>query len=479
MNVQAHPIISTVPESSELTLPVVVIGAGPVGLAAAAHLARRGMPFLLLERGQGPAAAMRQWAHVTIFSPWRFNIDETARGLLEATGWRLAPEFLDRDPTAREMIAQYLEPLAAHPLIAPNVRYNSRIEAIAREDMDLLPNDDRFERPFEVVVQDRAGEQRIHARAVIDASGTWCAPNPAGTNGIPAEGERDCAERIVYGIPDAVGGERSRYAGRRVLVIGGGHSAMDALLELAKLKREVPSTTLFWAMRNKPTDKTFGGGSEDQLASRGALGTRAHALLTQGIVELVAPFRTKRFALKDNGLVVTGSDERTLRHIEVDEAIVATGFRPDFSMLSELRLDLDPVVQAPRALAPLIDPNFHSCGDVPPHGHRELRQPEANFYIAGMKSYGRAPTFLMATGYEQVRSIVAAIAGDVAAADEVRLVLPTTGVCEGLGHDPDPLCCGGPAASEAASCCRADEVAKDRGEPGCGCSDRAPPSACC
>lgn len=479
MNDMTHPNTSTVPEASEIAHPIVVVGAGPVGLAAAAHLAARGLPFLVLERGQGPAAAMRQWAHVTIFSPWRFNIDIAARELLEATGWRLAPELLDRDPTARELIAQYLEPLAAHPLIAPNVRYDSRVTAIAREDMDLLPNVARFERPFEVVVDGIGGERRIRARAVIDASGTWSAPNPAGTNGIPAAGERDGADRIAYGIPDAFGSERSRYAGRRVLVIGGGHSAMEVLLELAKLKREVPSTTLLWAMRHEPTDKKFGGGEDDQLASRGALGRRAHALLTQDIVELLAPFRTKRFALKDNALVVTGSDRRALRHIEVDEAIVATGFRPDFSMLSELRLDLDPAVQAPRALAPLIDPNFHSCGDVPPHGHRELRQPEADFYIAGMKSYGRAPTFLMATGYEQVRSIVAAIDGDVTAADEVRLVLPTTGVCGGLGHEPDPLCRGGPALSEAASCCRADEAAKDKGEPGCGCSERAPASACC
>ena len=94
-----------------------------------------------------------------------------------------------------------------------------------------------------------------------------------------------------------------------------------------------------------------------------------------------------------------------------------------------MRLDLDPAVESPRALAPLIDPNVHSCGTVPPHGAEELKQPDSNLFVVGMKSYGRAPTFLMLTGYEQVRSVVSAIAGDWEAARRVELVLPETGVC--------------------------------------------------
>jgi hypothetical protein len=124
----------------------------------------------------------------------------------------------------------------------------------------------------------------------------------------------------------------------------------------------------------------------------------------------------------------------------VDEIIGATGFRPDLSILSELRVDLDPSVEAPSALAPLIDPNLHSCGSVPPHGETELRHPEAGFYVVGMKSYGRAPTFLMLTGYEQVRSVVAAIAGDLESARNVELVLPETGVCSSDLNEP--ACCG-------------------------------------
>ena len=122
------------------------------------------------------------------------------------------------------------------------------------------------------------------------------------------------------------------------------------------------------------------------------------------------------------------------RHGEVvthttDIVVNATGFRPDLNMLREIRLELDEIVEAPKRLAPLIDPNVHSCGSVEPHGFRELAHPEKGFFVVGMKSYGRAPTFLLATGYEQVRSATAWLAGDTASAANVELVLPATGVC--------------------------------------------------
>lgn len=157
----------------------------------------------------------------------------------------------------------------------------------------------------------------------------------------------------------------------------------------------------------------------------------------------------------------------------MDELIVATGFRPDHGFLSELRLRLDPAIEAPVALAPLIDPNEHSCGTVRPHGARELAQDEPGLYIAGMKSYGRAPTFLMITGYEQVRSIAADIAGDREAAERVELDLPETGVCtrggvEGGAASVD--CCGGPVQATVDACCMEDATAKAVGKSGCGCS---------
>jgi len=161
------------------------------------------------------------------------------------------------------------------------------------------------------------------------------------------------------------------------------------------------------------------------------------------------------------------------RHVVVDELIVATGFRPDMGFLSELRLRLDPAIEAPVALAPLIDPNEHSCGTVRPHGARELAQDEPGLYLAGMKSYGRAPTFLMITGYEQVRSIAADIAGDKEAAERVELELPETGVCTGGGVEGGAAasgCCGGPAPAGVDACCVEDANAKGAGKSGCGCS---------
>jgi hypothetical protein len=269
-------------------------------------------------------------------------------------------------------------------------------------------------------------EEEILARAVIDASGTYSMPNPLGGNGLPAIGERACADRIVYGIPDVLGSARTRYAGRRVMVVGSGHSAFNALLDLGQLAEQAPETRITWVVRRADTRQLFGGEDRDMLPARGTLGTMVRALVDSGRLTLVSGFSITRITPTADGIVVS-SQVQDLS--PVDEIVGATGFRPDLSLLSELRVDLDPSVESPTALAPLIDPNVHSCGSVPPHGEAELRHPEPGFYVVGMKSYGRAPTFLMLTGYEQVRSVVAAIVGDMEAARSVELLLPETGVC--------------------------------------------------
>jgi hypothetical protein len=172
-------------------------------------------------------------------------------------------------------------------------------------------------------------------------------------------------------------------------------------------------------------------------------------------------------------IVAKGETANGLQWIgPVDRIVAATGQRPDLSLTRELRLDLDPWLESAKALGPLIDPNVHSCGSVPPHGYRELSHPETGFYTVGIKSYGRAPTFLLLTGYEQVRSVAAAIAGDMVAADDVRLMLPETGVCSTppvIAADVLAGCCGGPAPAQVDACCMADAVAKDMGKPSCGC----------
>lgn len=410
------------------TLPVVVIGAGPIGLAAAAQLVSRGLTPLALEVGDTIAAAVRAWGHVRMFSPWEFNVDSAARAILIAEGWRLPPASVY--PTGAELIAHYLAPLAASEALRGHIRTGARVIGMARRDLGRLRDGhDRDASPFVLHVETASGIEEIEASAVIECSGTWSAPNPAGSHGLPAPGEAAHVGRIAYGIPDILGAARARHAGRTTLVVGAGHSAMNAVLDLVALAKHVPGTRILWAFRRPLAAINFGGGANDGLAERGALGARAMALIEDGAVTALAPFMIDRIGDEQDALAITGRQEGRSTNVMADEMIVATGFRPDLSFLREVRLSLDPAVEAPPALAPLIDPNAHSCGTVRPHGEAELRQPESGFNIAGMKSYGRAPTFLLATVHEQVRSIAAYLAGDVEAARRVELVLPETGVC--------------------------------------------------
>jgi thioredoxin reductase len=404
-------------------LPVAVIGAGPVGLAAAAHLAARGIEPVVFEVGETVGASVREWGHVRVFSPWEYNVDPVAGEMLARHGWSAPPD--DAYPTGDEIVDRYLEPLAALPGIAESLHLRARVVGVTRFGVDKLKDSHRDDAPFQLVVEQDGTEQRYLARAVIDASGTWTRPNPLGSGGLAAAGERQHADRIAYGIPDVLDGARGRYAGKRVLVVGSGHSAFNAILDLVALRDSEVGTEIVWAIRGQAPDRSYGGGGADQLPARGALGASVRRLVADGSIELVPGFHIRSIAREDGRLVVDDGDRR----LAVDEVIAATGFRPDLDLLRELRLDFDDRVEAPRALAPLIDPNLHSCGSVPPHGVDELSHPDAGVYVAGMKSYARAPTFLLRTGYEQVRSIVAALAGDWESARNVELMLPETGVC--------------------------------------------------
>ncbi len=317
-------------------------------------------------------------------------------------------------------MARYLEPLATRTPLRDRIRTSSRVTSVGRLGFDKVKTKGREAAPFEVRYQNGKGPESLRADAVIDATGTWLTASPAGADGRAAIGETKLQDRIAYGMPDVLGKDRARYAGKTVAVLGAGHSAIGTLIDLARLGDEAPATPAIWLLRGDDPQKAFGGGANDKLAARGALGAAFAALVASGKVT------------------------------------AETGFKVSH-------------------LAPLIDPNLHSCGTVRPHGARELAQPDPGFYFAGIKSYGRAPTFLMLTGYEQVRSIVAEIAGDHEAARKVELVLPETGVCSG----PAPRasgpaeaaagCCGGPQADPASGCCVADVEAKAAGKTSCGC----------
>jgi thioredoxin reductase len=417
-------------------LPVVVVGAGPVGLAAAAELLERGLEPLVLERGAQAGAAAAQWNHVRLFSSWSELVDPAAARLLEPTGWT-RPDA-GAYPTGREWAQRYLRPLAE--ALGDRVRFGAEVVGVARRGRDRIVDSGRDDEPFSVHVRTADGETRVLARAVIDASGTWTTPNPLGGEGLPAIGERAAADRISYRVPD-LAAERARYAGKHVVVAGSGHSALTALVALGG------DTRITWVLRRGGIGDSFGGGEADQLPARGALGLRAKEAVDAGLVTVVTGFRTEAVERTGGSIALVSADGRRIG--EVDKVIALTGFRPELSWLSEIRLELDPTLQAPVALAPLVDPNVHSCGTVYPHGAKELSHPERNFYLAGMKSYGRAPTFLAQTGYEQVRSIAAALAGDHEAAARVELIMAETGVCGGAGlfDEAEPAaggCCGAP-----------------------------------
>lgn len=483
--------------STELaTLPVAIVGGGPVGLAAAAHLLARGLTPIVFEARPTVGANLLDYAHVQLFSPWRYNVDKVSRTLLERQGWHQPPQ--DTLPTAGEIVRCYLEPLAQLPALAPHIHLEHRIISVSRAGVDKVKTADREAAPFALRVRTAQGEREFLAKAVIDASGTWNQPNPLGANGLPALGESGLAGQIAYGMPDILGKERTRYAGKRVLVVGSGHSAAGNLIALAELAESAPTTQIVWAVRGDNWTRILGGGEADGLPARGQLGLRLRQLRDSERLQVYTQFAIHELR-SDNGPITvfsTGNGPERTRIGGIEEIIVATGARPDLTTTRELRLRLDHWLESTEALAPLIDPNEHSCGTVRPHGHRELAHPERGYYAVGAKSYGRAPTFLLATGYEQVRSIAAALAGDMAAADDVQLDLPETGVCRVsfepatesagacCGRSPEdssamtasaaePGCCGGPA-SDASACCVADEQAKASGASGCGCGTAVP-----
>lgn len=422
-------------------LPVVVAGAGPVGLAAAAHLLERGVDTLVLDAASDVGASPRDWGHVRLFSPWRYNMDKAAVRVLEATGWTAPPG--DELPTGQDLYARYLGPLASVHALRERLRLGRTVVAITRRGVDKVRTATREDAPFVVRTTDAAGTvEEFTARAVIDATGTWWTPNPLGAAGIPAIGESGLRDRIHYGIPDVLGAHRQRYAGKTTLVVGAGHSAANTILSLAELSMSHPATRIRWATRGDNLTRVFGGGDADGLPARGRLGATLRALTDRGGLSLMQNVRIESIREHLGSLEVVGTRAGEPFVLSgVDTVVAATGQRPDLDVARELRLSLDPALECVAALGPLIDPNVHSCGTVRPHGARALTHPEPGFYIIGSKSYGRAPTFLLATGYEQARSVAAQIAGDYEAALRVELDLPETGVCNGGVPDAAAACC--------------------------------------
>lgn len=423
-NIVNNCCASSTGENQNKTLPIAIIGAGPVGLAAAAHLAAKNESFFIVEAGSRVGNHILQWGHVRLFSSWKFNIDKVAKQLLEESGWK-AP-VMTHLPMGLDIVEEYLTPLANLATIKPFIHLNAKVVAISKKGLDKMKTSIRNNQSFVVYLEKEGHTERLEARAIIDATGTWGQPNPVNADNIWTKEEKELNQHITYNIPDINGKDRSKFANKHVAVVGGGHSAINTILELATLE----NVEISWILRKNRVEEAYGGESLDALPARGQLGSRIHELVDQGKVKVYTPFLIQHVSKENAAIQLTGTVHNELKNIEgIDEIIANTGSRPDFSFLREIRLDVDSATESVSKLAPLIDPNVHSCGTVRPHGEVELRQPENNFYMVGMKSYGRAPTFLMATGYEQIRSVVAHLTGDEDGAKRVELELPETGVC--------------------------------------------------
>ena len=431
---------------------IIVIGAGPVGIAAAAHLMERGLNPVVLEKGLSVGAAMLEWGHVRLFTPWKYLVDTAVERQLTKTAWN----YPDKEsmPTGREIVEQYLIPAATTTALESAIIYGAEVIAIAKTNLSKSSSKERDQAGYSVHVKSTNGEYyTLNADGVIDASGTWYSPNPIGLDGLLVPGERENQNVISYGIPDVRINQRAEYEGKRTLVLGGGHSAINVVLDLLTLQKTSPDTKIHWGLRTNNLEKLLGGGINDQLPARGELGLAAKRAVDSGTLTLLTPLQIKNISKTAEALSIRLLVDGVSDEIEVDRIIVSTGFRPDLNILRELRLNIDEVVEAPTPLAPLIDPNLHSCGSVKPHGVAELSHPDKNFFIVGMKAYGRAPTFLMLTGYEQVRSIAAELAGDHEAARHVELILPQTGVCSTKGKPSAKNGCCGTNSQEVSACC--------------------------
>lgn len=277
--------------TSELRVAPLKISARPVRLAAAAHLAKSGEKFLVLESGTHVGNHILQWGHVRLFSPWQYNVDKVARELLEKSGWN-APSP-DELPTGKELVEDYLEKIASLPEIQPHILLNSKVLSISKKGLDKMKSANRENVPFILYVDQNGITERIEAKAVIDATGTWGQPNPINADDVWIKEELSLQSNIYYGIPDINGKDREQYLGKRVAVIGGGHSAINTILELSQLN-ESNSNEIVWILRKNKIEEVYGGAENDALQARGKLGLKIHQLVNSGRVKVYTPFQVQK-----------------------------------------------------------------------------------------------------------------------------------------------------------------------------------------
>jgi thioredoxin reductase len=386
-----------------------------VGLEAAICALDRGFDVHVFERGE-VASHPIAWGHVRMFTPWRMNLGSRSVARLQRSGWA-SPEP-EACPTGAELAARYLEPLAKLPELEKRVHTHAQVVHVSRRGMLKSDMEGRREHPFRIMVRDSGGrESYLHAFAVIDASGVYGQPNWAGDGGIPARQELYLAPQMSYHLDDVLDRKRTRYAGKRTMVIGAGASAATTVSDLATLAAQAPGTSVTWVTR-RPAAALFAPNPADPLPGRRALWARAREL-AHGSDPAVAHLggamvEELGYNSANHRYRVTLRVGDAARLEEVDQVIVNAGFGPDDSLYRELQIHECYASRAPMKLAAaLLGAKAGDCLDTPAFGAELLVNPEPDFFIIGAKSYGRGPNFLLETGYHQAVEVVDKLAQDL------------------------------------------------------------------
>ena len=231
--------------------PLLILGAGPTGLEAAAKAHQEGHDFQVLEAGD-IADSVQSWGHVRLFSPWSLNTSSVGRALLESSGEALPDP--DAFPTGAEYVDQYLRPIARHPDIAPRIHTHITARSASRRNTlkgELIGNAKRGCVPLIVAWRDANGvEGIIETDALIDATGVYRTPNASGDGGIAAIGEEKLGTKIIRHLVDPKV-LRSRFANKSTVVIGSGYSAATLVRDLLQLRDEAENTEVTWVTRSE------------------------------------------------------------------------------------------------------------------------------------------------------------------------------------------------------------------------------------
>lgn len=383
---------------------LIVIGAGPIGLAAALGGVRRGWDVTVLEQDE-IGGSIRRWGPTRFFSPLAMNIPP---GAAEILGGSVSPD--DALLTGPEFVDNVLAPLANSDVLAGRIKTSHRVVAVGRAGLtrsDFAGHPIRAERPFRLLVDGLQGEQTFEADAVIDASGTYGLPAVLGLGGIPAPGERAVAGRLIRNL-GALHASLDSLGGKSILLVGHGHSAAHAIRQLATLAAEVSGTRVVWATRSlnrRPCVEV----SSDPLSERQRVVSEANELasIPPSWLQVERRAAVESICEEDGGrLSVSLSGGRV---VLVDAIVGLTGNRPDLSFLSELAIDIAPTTEGSARLARALS-NVTDCLSVPSVSSADLDSGEPGFYFAGSKSYGRARTFLLKSGYSQLETILNRIA---------------------------------------------------------------------